>query len=177
LSIQHASWRPKTHGCDGKLRPFRLRPSPYGWSALARPAPTRVWRYGTCCRSARRSPVRDRVTQVVVQEVDHPPGVCSLGTNPVRYSRSRHEISSTVCPSSTSPETDPRRSSRTRRNRTGRGCDAGTRIVPSRHVPRRPAGFALVLTPNGLIVLELTHWRGAVAGDGVQWTHRPPDGG
>ncbi len=31
-----------------------------------------------------------------------PPGVCSFCTNPDRYSRSKHDRSNTVCPSSTS---------------------------------------------------------------------------
>lgn len=35
---------------------------------------------------------------------------------------------------------------------------------------------ALVLTPSGLVVLELKHWQGDISGDGAQWVRRPPDG-
>lgn len=35
---------------------------------------------------------------------------------------------------------------------------------------------ALVLTPSGLVVLELKHWQGEIKGDGVQWVQRPPTG-
>lgn len=35
---------------------------------------------------------------------------------------------------------------------------------------------ALVLTPSGLVVLELKHWAGELRGDGTQWVRRPPNG-
>jgi serine/threonine protein kinase len=35
---------------------------------------------------------------------------------------------------------------------------------------------ALVLAPSGLYVVELKHWQGEVAGDGLQWVHRAPNG-
>jgi hypothetical protein len=35
---------------------------------------------------------------------------------------------------------------------------------------------ALVLAPSGLYVVELKHWQGEVAGDGMQWMHRAPNG-
>jgi serine/threonine protein kinase len=34
---------------------------------------------------------------------------------------------------------------------------------------------ALVLTPGGLYVLELKHWRGEIRGDGAQWVRRAPN--
>jgi len=34
---------------------------------------------------------------------------------------------------------------------------------------------ALVLTPSGLLVLELKHWQGDLAGDGTQWVRRAPN--
>jgi serine/threonine protein kinase len=35
---------------------------------------------------------------------------------------------------------------------------------------------ALVLTPSGLIVLELKHWQGEISGNGTHWVRRPPNG-